>query len=85
MAPYLHLRIGDYHLFSGNFTEAIAAYEIYRKQLPNDEFACNKLGFAYFRSGQYEKAVDMFQRALTLNPAFSKARENLEAARARTR
>lgn len=68
------------NLFSNAYSEAIAAYEIYSKLLPKDEYAINKPGIAYFESRNYTKAVELFQRAVAINPSFDKAQKNVDAA-----
>jgi hypothetical protein len=78
MAPFLYLRIGDYYLFSNQFTEAISAYETYQKLLPKDEFALNKLGLTYYYVKNYQKAAEFFKMALKINPQFYKAQTNLQ-------
>ncbi|MBI3137897.1 MAG: caspase family protein [Sphingobacteriales bacterium] len=80
IAPFLHLRLGDFYLYSGRFSEAIDAYTIYTQLLPNDEYAYNKLGMAYYLSGNANSAVPFFRKALSINPAFYKAQENLSIA-----
>lgn len=76
-APYLYLQIGDYFLFSGSFEASVYSYKIYQQFLPNDEYAMNKLGFAYAQIKQYDLAKEMFVKALKTNPNFYQAQENL--------
>jgi tetratricopeptide (TPR) repeat protein len=77
-APYLYLRIGDYFLYSNSPEAAVSAYSVYHRFLPNDEYATNKLGLAYYQLGQYPIAKELFAKALIINPRFFQAQENLK-------
>jgi lipoprotein NlpI len=43
--------------------------------------AYNNLGLLYLREGQTERAKQMWQRALELDPTYEPARRNLDRAR----
>jgi putative membrane protein len=51
----------------GNFDESIAYYERYSKQFPFSDRAWDNLGNVHLQKGNYSKAVEAFDFALTLN------------------
>lgn len=62
------------------------AIERYREGLalcPKDDVAHNELGELYLQLGRTDEAVAEFHEALRLNPNFSRAQKNLDAARTR--
>ncbi len=51
-----------------NWGEAIAAYQRALAEFPGDFDALTNLGLAYFNAGQFESALDVYQRASELEP-----------------
>ena len=69
--PQAHLLLGQAALFRGRLDEAIA---LFRKELevnPGNAMAFYRLGDAYTRQLQWDKALDALQRSVWLNPYFS--------------
>ena len=60
--------------------EAIAHYEKGLSLCPDDDVAHNELGELYLGQGRIDAARAEFEEALRINPEFSRARQNLEAA-----
>ena len=60
--------------------EAIAHYEKGLSLCPDDDVAHNDLGELYLGQGRIDAARAQFEEALRINPEFSRARQNLEAA-----
>ena len=64
----------------GRFIDAATAWEgIIASGQESPEVFCN-IGDAYFKQGNYPKAILNYERALKLDPSFSDARYNLEFA-----
>lgn len=61
--------------------EVIARYREGLRLCPSDDVAHNELGELYLRMGRRSEAASEFQEALRLNPNFSRAQKNLDAAR----
>jgi tetratricopeptide (TPR) repeat protein len=59
---------GQYYLFSGNSAKAIEENEALIKRYPSDGVGLGNLGFAYFQSRQFDKAMEMLTRAAALQP-----------------
>jgi len=76
-SPYIYLKLGDYYLYSNQIDQSINSYLTYQQLLPNDEFSYNKLGLAYISKGKKAEAEMAFKKALTLNPGFWQAADNL--------
>jgi tetratricopeptide (TPR) repeat protein len=62
--------------------EAIARYRQGLDLCPDDDVAHNELGEIYLQQGQMAEAITEFTEALAINPNFSSAQNNLDAARA---
>ena len=60
--------------------EAVAQYREGLRLCPGDDVAHNELGELYLRLGHKTEAAAEFTEALRLNPNFSRAQKNLEAA-----
>jgi tetratricopeptide (TPR) repeat protein len=59
------------------FTEAIKMYyQFYKKDYNNYLFA-DKIGFAYLRNGDFDLAIDILRRSLSLNPKNTNTIKNL--------
>ncbi len=78
---------GVYLLNEGNARDALKWFSLAKKSLyyQNKEFSYINSGRAYFSLGEYERALDEFTQALTLNPEnielhgmVNKIRNNLE-------
>ncbi|HID55051.1 TPA: tetratricopeptide repeat protein, partial [Candidatus Poribacteria bacterium] len=64
------------YLRKGEEGEAIKRYELILEQNPTPEIH-NQTGILLFQSGDYDKAIDHFRKALQLKPGFTPARKNL--------
>ena len=60
--------------------EAVSQYREGLRLCPGDDVAHNELGELYLRLGHKTEAAAEFTEALRLNPNFSRAQKNLEAA-----
>ena len=70
-------------LEQGQFSQAESELRAVLALAPESVEALNNMGVALASLGRLEEAVDMFQRALALQPDFADARRNLEMARKR--
>ena len=61
----------------GRWDEAIAANKSIIEVFPNDINAFNRLGKALTEKGQYEEAIDAYNRAIAIDPKNSISRKNL--------
>jgi tetratricopeptide (TPR) repeat protein len=61
--------------------EAIARYRQGLQLCPDDDVARNELGELYLQQGQRAEAITEFTEALRINPNFSRAQKNLQAAK----
>jgi tetratricopeptide (TPR) repeat protein len=68
---------GNEAFWSGDFNEAIAAYEELVELGVWDSDVFYNLGTSYGRAGQYGRAILNLERALRLNPGDGEAGENL--------
>jgi tetratricopeptide (TPR) repeat protein len=66
---------------AGESEAAISSYKEGLSLCPSDDVAHNELGEIYLRLGRKAEAGVEFQAALRINPNFSRAQKNLEAAR----
>lgn len=57
---------GNMDAAAGDYQTAIAKYEQTLAQNPNYDLGWLKLGYAYFKTGDYGKAITSFNRALSL-------------------
>ncbi len=57
---------GNMDVADGDYQTAIAKYEQTLAQNPNYDLGWLKLGYAYFKLGEYGKAITSFNRALSL-------------------
>lgn len=65
---------------SGNFEEAIKAWQEVIKLNPNNAVAYNNIGSAYNLMQKWDTAIPYFNKAIELNPDFQLAKNNLQAA-----
>jgi len=52
----------------GNFGEEVYIYNKILDENPDNSFALANRGYAYFQSGEHEKAIENYNRALKVNP-----------------
>lgn len=70
-------KAGDEALKRKDYQTAIRIFELLTRSYPEKIDGFNALGFAYFMSGEHEKAVYTFRQALQLNPGNPSAQHNL--------
>ena len=70
---------------AGHFPDAIAGYESLVKSRQWNPVLFYDLGNAYFRTGDFGRAILNYERALALEPAQPEARANLQLARDQAR
>jgi len=63
-----HMRLGDFHFFMSDFTQASEAYRAAHKMRPEDAFALFALTHAAFANGEYRQAARYVQKALAIEP-----------------
>jgi len=83
--PQASKNLGDMLYKDGRYDEAAAAYERALRadsELGDDAYA--KLGNVYYKSRDREKAIQMWERALQVNPGNEVVRTNLEFVRGPT-
>ena len=56
---------------NGDSDETINYYDEFLKIRPNDAVALNNIGCEYFRKGQYEKALEWFERKAKIEPDYT--------------
>ena len=69
--PLAHLLLGEIALARAQFPEAIAEFNLERELSPLDGTLYQRLGDAYLRSGNDEKALEALTRAVLLEPKAS--------------
>jgi regulator of sirC expression with transglutaminase-like and TPR domain len=69
---------GNDLLTSGDYPRAATAFTRSLRLYPTDVWALNNRGVAYRKLGKPEKARRDFEEALSIDPGFEQARENLE-------
>jgi tetratricopeptide (TPR) repeat protein len=77
LMPLLYLQLANFYLYAGQFETSIESFITYTRLLPNDEYTYNRLGIAYYRSGNFTRASEMLNKSLCINPNISDAAENL--------
>ncbi len=75
---------GNKAYMSGNYTEAIAAYEQLVEESVNSAAVFHNLANAYYRDGQLGAAIANYERVLQLDPGFEEAAKNLHICIAQT-
>ena len=73
----VHANLGLVHTLAGRHAEAVAALERAVLLSPTQPRFFNELGIAYRGNGQFEKARDAYERALTLDAHYAAALLNL--------
>jgi tetratricopeptide (TPR) repeat protein len=69
-SPELHNAIGGVASYLGQHGEAIAHHQRYVALLPGEANAYDSLGLSYHWAGDYQRALDAFDQASTLDPKF---------------
>jgi O-antigen ligase len=59
--------------------EAIVAYEIARKQFPNNMWIINWLGQSYYHVGRFDEAIECLEQVIKIIPSHKEAFINLSA------
>ena len=59
------------------YREAVEKLKLATQLLPTNAQSWNHLGLAYHGLGEYEKAIEAYQKALTINPDLESVRYNL--------
>jgi Flp pilus assembly protein TadD len=73
----VHANLGLIHLQAGKTADAVADLEQAVKLSPWQPVFHNQLGIAYRQNGQFAKAREAYQKALTLDPAYTAPTLNL--------
>lgn len=60
----------------GDYSSAAKAFELARREDPENPFAHNGAGAAYLQIGEFARAVECFKRALGLRPGYAAAHYN---------
>ncbi len=64
----------------GDFEKARKAFETAQRKAPRDPDVLNMLAYTQRKTGQLDRAISTYQRALKLRPRFPQAREYLAEA-----
>jgi Flp pilus assembly protein TadD len=71
------LNFGLEHHNAGRLSDAESSYQQVLQADPNQPVALNLLGVIAHTVGQYDSAVDLITKALTIKPDFAEAYSNL--------
>ena len=66
-----HAALGQFPAARGEMSQAIAARETYARLLPDEAEPYQLIAHAYQQSGQFDKAVEYYTRALKNNPDYT--------------
>ncbi len=77
-----HAALGATYLELGKWDEAIQEFDMALKDLlyPTPFNVMNNIGFAYYKKGDLQKAIEYYRKAVHLKPDFSLANYNLAMA-----
>jgi len=73
----LHLKLGVTHLHAGNYPQALIELLKAEKIEPENPTIQNNLALAYFVRQKHDLSLKHIKKALTLDPKYSDARNNL--------
>lgn len=73
---YLHAQMGLGHFRSGSFNRALGQYLEAEKADPQNESIQNQLGLTYFMLQKPAEALKHFDKALSVRPDFTEAKNN---------
>lgn len=63
-----HFNLGQKALIDGNFKSAVSSLEKALVETPNDIKTLQMLGYSYYHSGSYDKAVGTYNKVISLRP-----------------
>jgi serine/threonine protein kinase/Tfp pilus assembly protein PilF len=69
-AGAIHNQYGYYLLYQGRYPEAFRELETYAEISPDEPNPFDSMGEAYLFTGQPEKSLDNYQKALVVDPSF---------------
>jgi len=77
--PTARYNMGTVYLFLGKWDLAIKCFEKVVKIITYEtpEFAYNGIGWAYYKKGEYQKAIAGYRQALRQRPSYSFCHNNL--------
>jgi tetratricopeptide (TPR) repeat protein len=70
------LALGIHFLEDEDWGQAAAAFTDLIELEPDNAFACDRRGIAYWRAERYDEAIADFSRAISIEPAFAGAYNN---------
>ena len=76
----IHATRGNDFLISGQLNKAIFEFQKALEIKPNDPDSYNNMGFALLQSRRFDEAIVYLKKAVQIDPAHSKANENLKIA-----
>ena len=76
----LCMDIGDTYCLMDCYANAARWYQKVTEIAPNDKIAYIELGNAYYNTGKYEKSIDSFEKARTLDPHCEKTYDSWQRA-----
>lgn len=68
LAQSSHFNMGQKALIDGNFKSAVSSLEKAAAESPNDIKTLQMLGYSYYHSGNYDKAVSTYNKVISLRP-----------------
>ncbi len=78
-ASSIHNNLGVVYLAIGDFDSAISEFKKALADVlyPTPEIAYNNMGWAFYKKGLIERAIENYKMAIKQNPSFPQARNNL--------